>query len=179
MFIGCVAAVAATVGRRPDYDQVLSRSFQTPDNVVWRATSVRVSWATPTLRPGLAFEVSGVVAVSSVTDGAPPERAPVHDVQQAPDVVSEFTRGYRDGGGPPEYEEHFVSVVIPCESGWQLDPVGYHAGLAQFAPSTWSKCAAANPGADYRSPWWQGYCVAWWVNQGVDPAGTGGWASCW
>lgn len=91
-----------------------------------------------------------------------------------PNTLADFVRGYRDAGGRPAWEERFVSVVIPCESGWRLDPLGFYLGLAQWHPDTWERAG----GGDYRDPWQQGHNVAAWSNI-VDPASTGGWQGCW
>ena len=92
--------------------------------------------------------------------------------------ISRFLEGYRSADGPSCWEGHFVQVVIPCESSWRLDPPGFWLGLVQFDPDTWAK-ARRHPDADYRDPFEQGWAVATWINAGVDPAGTGGWAGCW
>ncbi|OGS01160.1 MAG: hypothetical protein A2V88_08750 [Elusimicrobia bacterium RBG_16_66_12] len=96
----------------------------------------------------------------------------------APSLREAFLAGYAAVGGPPEWAAHLTDVVIPCESGWDTDPFGYHLGLAQFAPDTWAR--AARPGADWRDAWEQGWAVGNWVGPlGVDPAGSGGWLNCW
>ena len=67
-----------------------------------------------------------------------------------------------------------MTVVVPCESEWRLDPPGYYLGLAQWEPGTWELAG----GGDYRDPYQQGFNVAVWSNR-VDPAGDGGWKDCW
>lgn len=54
-------------------------------------------------------------------------------------VIAEFLSGYRAEGGPPQYEEHFVDIVIPHESGGNpnADNHSGHRGLTQFSESTW------------------------------------------
>jgi len=88
-----------------------------------------------------------------------------------------FIRGYRDGGGNSEWEEHFVNVVIPCESKWDVNVVNSMSGakgIAQFIDSTW----AAAGGGDWRDPYQQGRNVASWSSM-VDPSGAGGWQERW
>lgn len=116
--------------------------------------------------------VPTVIAMAASPTLAPPAPA------GAAALMAAFLAGYAAGGGPPDLAAHFADIVIPCESGWDLDPPGYHLGLAQFAPDTWAR--AARPGADYRDAWEQGFAVGNWIGPlGVDPAGTGGWANCW
>jgi len=67
-----------------------------------------------------------------------------------------------------------VNVVVPCESSWRLDPLGYYLGLAQFHPDTWERAG----GGDYRDPYLQGDHVAVWSNL-VDPHSRGGWLGTW
>ena len=54
-------------------------------------------------------------------------------------VSQSFTDGFQAGGGPPEFLEHFLTVVIPKESGWnpQADNGVGHRGLTQFSKATW------------------------------------------
>jgi len=119
------------------------------------------------------------MAAPTLAKAAPPTGTAQPPVGGPPTIRDAFLAGYAAAGGPPELALHFVDVVIPCEDPrWDLDPVGHHAGLTQFAPETWAK--AARPGADYRDPWEQGYAVGTWIGpMGVDPAGSGGWAACW
>lgn len=109
---------------------------------------------------------------------APPASHPANAEPAGAAALDAFVAGYAAAGGPPELAAHFTDVTIPCESGWDPDPAGYHLGLAQFAPGTWQ--TAARAGADYRDPWEQGFAVGNWIGPlGVDPADSGGWANCW
>lgn len=92
------------------------------------------------------------------------------------DLAAAFTAGYTANGGPPALLDHLLNVIIPCESHWNVDPVGEHAGLLQFSDDTWAKCA--RPGADYRDPFEQGWAAACWIPQ-IDPASSAGWRACW
>ncbi len=124
--------------------------------------------------------VSGAVRnVYDVAESMPapaPTPAPVYE----PPVVEAFVSGYRDGGGDPAWEEHWIDDVIPCESPeWVLDPPGIHYGLAQFEEGTWID-ARCSVGADYRSAWEQGCAVASWMQQIPGRWGTtAGWPTCW
>jgi len=103
--------------------------------------------------------------------------SPQADRQSGQSIEGQFLNGYRYCGGPPEYEQHLVQIVIPCESGWVLDPGGYHLGLAQFDPQTWA--VAAPPESDFRQAVAQGCAVARWINRGIDPGSSAGWPYCW
>lgn len=87
------------------------------------------------------------------------------------EVRSAFIAGYRDAGGNPVYLEHFLNVVIPCESGWQPSAVssGGHLGLAQFSERSW----AVSGGGDWRDAHQQGANVARWVALTIDAASPG------
>ena len=76
-------------------------------------------------------------------------------------LQQEFIRGYTDAGGPPEYLQHFLYDVIPCESGWQPDPGNPdYVGLGQFVWSTWVSVRRA-PDADWLDPYEQGWAVGY------------------
>jgi len=123
-----------------------------------------------------------VTLIAALVSGA------VGDVYEAAEAVlatlettdEAFVRGYRDGGGDPAWERHWIDDVIPCESpGWVLDPPGIHYGLAQFEEGTWVK-ARCSVGADYRDPWEQGCACANWMQQIPGRWGTtAGWPICW
>ena len=109
------------------------------------------------------------------TEAVTPAPEPTRSAPAAPvlDVASLFVQGYRDAGGPPELEAHFLERVIPCESGWDtyaVSPYG-HRGLAQFARDSWVKAG----GGDWRDAYQQGANVARWVML-TEPATQ--WA-CW
>lgn len=112
----------------------------------------------------------------------------------APEIISiicapeweAFCRGYRDFGGRPEWERHFVDDVLACEGAhW----AGYYGvpywSRAQFSGDTWLKVRAAFGVVDAAqaefadSAYWTGAAVAWWSNAIDYPGGTGGWPSCW
>ena len=96
-------------------------------------------------------------------------------------VREQFRAGYeaRANGNPYllSLENHVENHVIPCESGWNMDPPGDYLGLAQFDPGTWQKARRA-PDSDYRDAWEAGYAVANWISMIDDPAGRAGWG-CW
>jgi hypothetical protein len=83
----------------------------------------------------------------------------------------EFIRGYQEAGGAPALLDHFLNVVIPCESGWQVNPGGYHLGLAQFAPDSWAAAGGGDPFDAYQ----QGANTARWAKMTVP---SEQW-SCW
>src|SRR3990167_2434015 len=62
------------------------------------------------------------------------ERAQPEPGRAAAETLDAFLQGYRDGDGNPSWEDHFVNVVVPCESTWNPYAVsdGGHLGLAQF-----------------------------------------------
>lgn len=108
---------------------------------------------------------------------------PTHGSEQEVGIlqrVSSFLAGYDafDRGNPAWWREHFVTVVIPCESSWRLDPPGAYLGLAQFDPRTWAQAAEVTGYTDWRDPYHQGVNVAYWASV-VDPSGYGGWWECW
>ena len=86
-----------------------------------------------------------------------------------------FAKGYIAGGGPPQYLETILQVVIPCESGYNLrafNPAGPFYGLMQFLPQTWANTG----GGDWFDAWQQGH------NTGVllqVSSPTTQWPSCW
>jgi len=139
-----------------------------PELVVPAAASpVVVPAPTPQpVAPAIPIPVAAVVV-----SGAP---AP----PRFPSTAEAFLAGYRAAAGPPEWGSHFVEVVVPCECpSWDCGE-GRHYGLLQFDPGTWAKCRRS-PDADPLDPFEQGWCAATWLNMGVDPVGTGGWANCW
>ena len=108
-----------------------------------------------------------------------PTPTPVPTPTPTPTLTETFLAGYRAGGGDPQYEEHWVNDVIPCESEWNTNPSGHHYGLAQFAPETWES-AKCSPSADYTNPYDQGCAVANWLLQIAPNWGTtAGWPVCW
>ncbi len=119
-------------------------------------------------------------ATHGVLDAAGDVLAPTPTPTPTPETPAEaFIRGSRAGGGERQWESHWVNDVIPCESGWEVDPPGYHLGLAQFTPGTWAS-ARNSVGADYRDPWEQGYAVARWMATIAPGYGTTvGWPYCW
>jgi len=92
-----------------------------------------------------------------------------------------FVAGYRDGGGNPAWEEHFLNVVIPCESRWSWTPSeeAKHLSVAQFHPDSWRRAAAHTGLADPAKLYDVGANVAWWSSHITSPGGTGGWPACW
>jgi hypothetical protein len=77
------------------------------------------------------------------------------------DARSEFIRGYTDAAGDMQLLGHFLDVVIPCESRWDVGAVsaGGHLGLVQFAADSWAKAG----GGDWRSAYQQGANTARWA----------------
>ena len=82
----------------------------------------------------------------------------------------------------PELLPHFLLVVggpTPAcetgESGWRVDPPGFHLGLSQFNPGSWDRVASVTGYWDWRDPWQHGYNVAVWASM-TEPAEQ--W-SCW
>ncbi len=87
-----------------------------------------------------------------------------------------FFQGYRDAGG--QYPEGKIDAMVQCESSWQLDPGGFHLGLAQFGPGTWATVSAITGLALPYNPYHQGYNVAVWSSM-ISPGTTAGWPYCW
>ena len=88
-------------------------------------------------------------------------------------IIERFILGYREADGADALLEHFLRVVIPCESRWNPLVVseGGHMGLAQFHPDSWAKAGGGDPFDAYQ----QGANVARWAAM-TDPASQ--W-SCW
>jgi len=109
--------------------------------------------------------------------------------REAPeDADAAFLQGYRDFGGRPEWERHFVDDVIPnCEnygrpdSGWYWDwSMGdVHLSAAQFHPNSWGRAAQLTGLSDPTNLYHVGANVAAWSNAISHPGGTGGWPYCW
>ena len=87
-----------------------------------------------------------------------------------------FFQGYRDAGG--QFPEERIDAMVQCESSWQLDPDGYHLGLAQFSPGTWATVSAITAFTDPYNPYHQGSNVAVWSSM-ISPGTTAGWPYCW
>ena len=92
-----------------------------------------------------------------------------------PEIRDRFAEGYIAAGGPPQYLEHILNAVIPCESGYNLrafNPAGPFYGLMQFLPQTW----ANNGGGDWADAWQQGYNTGQILSRS-SPATQ--WPGCW
>ena len=87
-----------------------------------------------------------------------------------------FFLGYRDAEG--QYPDGRIDAMLQCESSWQIDPGGYHLGLAQFSPGTWATVSAITGFTDPYNPYHQGYNVAVWSSM-IRPGTTAGWPYCW
>lgn len=76
-----------------------------------------------------------------------------------------FKQGFRDAGGDEWTLTQFVSVIVPCESGWNPNAVsaGGHLGLAQFAPASWERVGSLTGWTDWTNPYQQGWNAAIWV----------------
>lgn len=97
-------------------------------------------------------------------------------------AIEQFIAGYRDYGGNPTWEAHWIEDVLPCEGGpewWRFGPYdnGYISPV-QFHGGSWATAFAATGLSDPYDPFHVGANVAWWSNR-VDPGGTGGWPVCW
>lgn len=123
------------------------------------------------------------VATAAPTPTLAPEAAPVPRAPQPPanppeepaDLIAAFSAGYRDAGGPPEYLDHLINDVIPCEWGWEpWYPGNGYLTRAQFDPGSWENAG----GGDYTDEYTVGANVGRWVRM-VDPGGSGGWPWCW
>ena len=111
-------------------------------------------------------EVSAVQATAPLSTNANPSVAEIRD---------QFAAGYIAAGGPPQYMEHLLDVVIPCESGYNLrayNPNGPFYGLVQFLPLTW----ANSGGGDWFSAWQQGFNTATLL---LVASPTSQWPNCW
>ena len=93
------------------------------------------------------------------------------------DAWAEFRRGYLAAGVAGQWLDHFLSVVIPCESRWNTLAVspGGHLGLVQFAPASWSTVARITGYQDWRRAFDQGFNAARWASM-TTPSNQ--WA-CW
>jgi hypothetical protein len=120
-------------------------------------------------------------ASRAVADPAPDTPVQPVAVSTSGDVVGSFIQGYRDGGGDPSLEGHFVSIVIPCESEWRtwvINPDGPFYGLAQFLWATWESSASFSGLWDWQNPYHQGYNVAVLIGPlNADPRGQ--WPVAW
>lgn len=93
-----------------------------------------------------------------------------------------FIEGYRSAEGSPEYEEHLVNDVLPCEDaeGWGI---GYYANgyisRAQFDQGSWATATAGTNLNDPANPYHVGAAVANWINIIDDPGSSAGWPYCW
>ena len=96
-----------------------------------------------------------------------------------------FLAGYRAYGGRPEWEQHFLRDVLPCEGGpaWGIADYGNgYLGRAQFTGDSWTRAGilAAKPEPlDAASPIDVGVAVAVWSNAIDHPGSSGGWPWCW
>ena len=94
-----------------------------------------------------------------------------------------FLTGYREYGGPAEYERHLLDDVLPCEGGPEWGTGDYGNGYrsrAQFHPDSWRTAELlAGYGLDDTDPHDVGIAVAVWLGAISEPGGTGGWPSCW
>lgn len=149
--------------------------------MLWEAAQAATQPATAT-QPPASTQLGTTAPPSGAPPAAAPEAIPARRVPDSPRhqkaLAGRFLEGYRDAGGSPALEIHLIRDVIPCESGWQLDPGPGHYGLAQFAKGTW-EAARCSPDADWRDPWQQGCAVATWIKTGIDPGSTAGWPTCW
>lgn len=105
-----------------------------------------------------------------------PSPSPV--VRSDSSVQQQFIDGYTAAGVAQQWLDHFLYVVVPCESGWIVNPGGYHYGLCQFDPGTWNTVAGISDCWDYFSPYCQGFNAAIWSSM-IDPGSTAGWPWCW
>lgn len=131
---------------------------------------------TPAPSPQLPDAVPVVVRGQ---EAAPDWLTPLHAYAE-----QEFRQGYRDFGGNPAWEEHFVTdVILGCENstyGWVWHPEASHyITVAQFHPASWATAARATELDDPNDPYHVGAAVAWWSNAIEHPGGTGGWPTCW
>lgn len=109
-------------------------------------------------------------------------------VQSSPIAMDEsqqrFFEGYRSAGGNPEYEQRLLNHVIPCESGWQIDPGNpMYLGMGQFTPGTWESYSRFGADTDPFDSWEQGWAVANLIgdleDRGVSSGSSSGWPVCW
>ena len=99
------------------------------------------------------------------------------------DRVELWRAGYRDAGGPPQYEEHFIQRVIVCEYGggnfehaWRpYVRENLYVSRVQFHTDTWERAG----GGDWNDEYIVGRNTANWVNRISEPGGMGGWPVCW
>ncbi len=113
---------------------------------------------------------AGTAGIDLVGDGQRSEQIICTDDRDC------FFLGYRDAGG--QYPEGQIDAMVQCESSWRLDPDGYHLGLAQFSPGTWTTVSAITDLALPYNPYHQGYNVAVWSSM-ISPGTTAGWPYCW
>lgn len=108
------------------------------------------------------------------------------DVGQAPDIqaLAAFRAGYRDFGGNPAWERHFLDdVILGCENrayGWVWHPeASNYVSVAQFTVGSWTTASTATGLNNPYDLYHVGANVAWWSNAIEHPGGTGGWPECW
>ena len=144
-----------------------------PTNQVY-TTAATVNFEAACLRP-----VATAAAVPTLTPRAEPAprvpQPPVTTPEGPADPMAAFSAGYRDAGGPPEYLDHLLADVIPCEWGWHpWQPGNGYLSRAQFDPLSWQDAGGGDPWDDYTV----GGNVARWIGK-VNPGGSGGWPNCW
>ena len=91
-------------------------------------------------------------------------------------AVERFSDGFTAAGGQPDYLQHLIADVIPCEYGWgPYVKVNYYDSRAQFDPQSWLTAGGGDPADDYTV----GRNVANWIAMIDDPGSTSGWPVCW
>lgn len=95
-------------------------------------------------------------------------------------IIEAWQRGYHEFNGNPAYESHFIEDVIPCESGWRIDPGNpSYIGPMQWHPDSWARASAGTGLTDRYDFYAHGAATAWWVARIAHPGGGGGWPTCW
>ena len=148
-----------------------------PDRVVADRTSFE--------RPGLGVPAWPDWPACSCPNVVAPADQPELPILQAATILEQedgaFLQGYRDYGGNPAWEAHWLLDVLPCESGhWGQDwyANGYRS-RAQFHPGSWATASAITGQIDGSDPYAVGANVAAWSNLIAHPGSTAGWPTCW
>ena len=97
-------------------------------------------------------------------------------LERGSEAQRRFRDGYATAGGRPDYLQHLIDDVIPCEYGWgEYVKANYYESRAQFDPQSWQTAGGGDPADDFTV----GRNVANWIALIDDPGSTSGWPFCW
>ena len=99
---------------------------------------------------------------------------------EEPTKWQQFREGYLAEGGTPAWLEHFVNVVLPCESSyWGAYYDNGYVSRAQFDRGSWARSVEHTSLADPTDPFHVGVNVAYWSGVIDHPGTRNGWPTCW